>query len=126
TATNFPGDYLPGPVDPLEYDRRRRFAPKSASFGVLQDLPYDFVGSLTASYVERAPSVLELYSRGPHEATETFEIGDPNLKLERARTLELGIRRAVGPLRLDATGYITRYTGFIYKRETGTFCGDEF
>ncbi len=127
TATLFPGDYLPvDGEDPLSYGRRRHFAPKSASFGILQDLPDGFVASLTGQYVERAPSAFELYSRGPHDATETFEIGDPNLKKERARTIEASIRRAVGPFRLDATGYYTRYTGFIYKRLTGQRCGDDF
>ena len=126
TATNFDPSYLPTEEEPLEYGRRRRFAPKSASFGLLQDLPNDFVASLTGQYVERAPGALELYSRGAHEATETFEIGNPGLKLERARTIEAGIRRGVGPFRFDATGYVTRYTGFIYKRETGIGCGDAF
>ncbi|WP_430911453.1 TonB-dependent receptor [Methylobacterium sp. sgz302541] len=127
TASVFPGDFVPVPgEDPLEYGRRRRFTAKSVSFGALQDLPYGFVGSLTGSYVERAPTAPELYSRGPHDATETFEIGDPNLKVERARTVEVGIRRAEGPFRLDATGYVTRYTGFIYKRLTGLLCDDDF
>ncbi len=127
TATLFPGDYLPVEgEDPLSYGRRRRFAPKSLSFGALQDLPYGFVASLNGSYVERAPTAFELYSRGPHDATETFEIGNAALKKERARTIEASIRRAEGPMRLDATGYYTRYTGFIYKRDTGARCGDDF
>ncbi|MER2266886.1 TonB-dependent receptor [Methylobacterium oxalidis] len=127
TATLFPADFLPVPgEDPVSEARRRHFAPKSASFGALQELPYGFVASLNASYVERAPTAFELYSRGAHDATETFEIGDPNLKLERARTVEVSLRRALGPLRLDATGYVTRYTGFIYKRDTGIRCGDDF
>ncbi|MEH3147321.1 MAG: TonB-dependent receptor [Methylobacterium frigidaeris] len=126
-ATRFPADYLPVEgVEPPEVGRRRHFAPKSASFGILQDLPNDFVASLTGQYVERAPSAFELYSRGPHDATGTFEIGDPNLRRERARTIEASLRRAVGPFRFDATGYYTRYTGFIYKRLTGNRCDDDF
>ncbi|WP_336487534.1 TonB-dependent receptor [Methylobacterium nigriterrae] len=127
TATQFPADYLPAAgEDPLSYGRRRRFAPKSLSLGALQDLPSGFVTSLNGAYVERAPTAFELYSRGAHDATETFEIGNPDLKKERARTIEASIRRADGPLRLDATGYYTRYTGFIYKRDTGNRCGDDF
>jgi iron complex outermembrane receptor protein len=127
TATAFPGDYLPvDGEEPLASGRRRRFAPKSVSFGALQDLPYGFVASLNGSFVERAPTAFELYSRGAHDATETFEIGDANLKKEHARTVEASIRRAEGPFRLDATGYYTRYTGFIYKRDTGIRCGDDF
>ncbi len=142
TATLFPNSYLPtfsptgevdldgnpitAPDDPLSVRRRRNFTPMSAAFGVLQDLPYGFVGSLTGQYVERAPAAPELYSRGSHDATETFEIGNPNLKLERARSIEVGLRRAEGPIRFDATGYYTHYTGFIYKRLTGVTCDTDF
>lgn len=127
-AAQFPSAYLPEPgaSEPLRFGLTRRFAPKSASFGALQDLPLDFVASVTGSYVERAPTGYELYSQGPHEATNTFEIGNPFLQLERARTVEMSIRRGVGPLRLDATGFFTRYTGFIAKRETGALCGETF
>ena len=125
-ATQFPGDYLPDGTDPASYALTRRFAPKSASIGALQDLPYGFVASLNGSYVERAPTGYELFSQGPHDATATFEIGDPTLRLERARTMELSLRRGVGPLRIDATGYLTRYTGFIYRRDTGNRCDDDF
>jgi len=127
TAVQFPADYLPVEgEDPLRYPLTRRFAPKSASFGLLQDLPLGFVGSVTGSYVERAPTGYELFSQGPHDATATFEIGDPRLRLERARTVEASIRHAVGPLRFEATGFYTRYTGFIYKRLTGLLCDDDF
>ena len=127
TAAQFPADYVPvDGHDPLQYARTRRFAPKSASVGTLQDLPYGFVASLNGSYVERGPTGYELFSQGPHDATATFEIGNPDLKKERARTVEASIRRAEGPLRLDATGYYTRYTGFIYRNYTGLTCDGDF
>lgn len=127
TASQFPSDQIPvDGQEPFQYARTRRFAPPSVSLGALQDLPFDFVASLNGSYVERGPSSYELFSQGPHDATATFEIGNPDLKRERARTIEASIRRAVGPLRLDATGYYTRYTGFIYRNYTGLFCDDDF
>ncbi|MCB4803849.1 TonB-dependent receptor [Methylobacterium brachiatum] len=127
TAAQFPTDFTPvDGLDPLQYARTRRFAPKSASIGALQDLPFGFVASLNGSYVERGPTGYELFSQGPHDATATFEIGNPDLKKERARTVEASIRRAEGPLRLDATGYYTRYTGFIYRNFTGLACDDDF
>ncbi len=125
-ATRFPGSFLPGDGDPVSAPLTRRFAPKSASLGVLQDLPHGFVASLNGSYVERAPTGYELFSQGPHHASATFEIGDPTLRLERARTMELSLRRAEGPFRLDATAYLTRYTGFISRRDTGNRCDDDF
>jgi len=142
TATAYPPGYLPtfsatgevdGNGDPVlaadpasSYAKTRDFTPKSVSLGVSKTLPYAFVATLTGQYVERAPSAPELYSRGSHDATGTFEIGNPNLGLERAKTVEFGIRRSEGPIRLDATGYYTRFDGYIYKRVTGVTCGDEF
>lgn len=125
TATLFPG-LLPDGTDPASRGRTLDFTPVSASLGLLKDLPHGFVASLTAQYVERAPSGLELFSRGAHHAQGLFEIGDPNLKIEAAKSLEIGLRRAEGPLRLDASAYATRFDGFIYRRLTGIGCGHDF
>jgi len=101
------------------------FTPKSGSIGLIQDLPwYGLSASITAQYTERAPKPAELFSRGGHDATETFDIGNPNLGIETAKSIELGLRRAAGPVRFELTGYYTRYNGFIYRRLTGNTCGD--
>jgi iron complex outermembrane receptor protein len=98
------------------------FAPKSVSFGLIQNLPWDLTGSITAQYVERAPKPAELFSGGGHDATSTFDKGNPNLGIEAAQSLELGLRRAQGPVRFEATAYITKFKGFIYRRLTGNTC----
>ena len=77
---------------------------------------------LTAQYVERAPRAPELFSRGMHEATGTFDIGNPNLGIETAKTIEIGLRRPVGPFRFEATAYLTRFDGFIFRNLTGAVC----
>jgi len=68
--------------------------------------------------------VAELFSKGVHEATGTFEIGNPNLDIEKAETIEFGLKRARGALRFDATAFHTRFQNFIFKRFTGIGCGD--
>jgi iron complex outermembrane recepter protein len=98
------------------------FAPKSASFGLIQDFAWDLVGSLTLQHVERAPKPAELFSGGGHDATVTFDKGNPNLKTEIADSIEAGLRRAVGPLRFEATIYYTRFKGFIFRMLTGNTC----
>jgi iron complex outermembrane receptor protein len=114
-------------VDPdVDIARDRTFTPRSAAAGLLQDLPHGLVASLTAQYVERAPRAPELLSRGVHEATETFDIGNPNLKLEAARTVEIGLRRARGAFRFEATAYDTKFAGFIFRRLTGETCDEDF
>ena len=98
------------------------YTPKSASIGLIQNLPWDLVGSITAQYVERAPKPAELFSGGGHDATVTFDKGNPNLKIEAAQSLEVGLRRAKGPFRFEATAYYTKFKGFIYRRLTGDTC----
>ncbi len=126
TTPDFPADFLPDGNPQTSIGRNPSFTPKSGSVGLIQQLPYDLVGSITAQYVERAPKAAELFSRGPHDATVTFDIGNPNLKIETAQTLEVGVRRATGPLRFEATAYYTRFNNFIYRRLTGVMCGEDF
>ena len=115
-------------VDPsAALQRDRAFNPMSASLGFLKELPWGMVASITGQYVERAPRAPELLSRGVHEATGTFDIGNPNLGIEAAQTVEIGLRRARGALRFDATAYHTHYRGFIFRRLTGETCeGGDF
>ena len=126
TAALFPTDLLPDGSEIQEVARHRTFVPVSASIGILKDLPWGMVAGLNASYAERAPEALELFAKGPHHASGTFEIGNPNLGKESAVSIEASLRRAKGNFRFDFTAFHTRYSGFIYKRLTGAFCGDDF
>ena len=98
------------------------FTPKSASIGLIQGLPWNLVGSVTAQYTERAPKPAELFSGGGHDATATFDKGNPNLGIEAASSIEAGLRRAVGPFRFEATAYYTQFKGFIFRDLTGNTC----
>jgi iron complex outermembrane receptor protein len=102
------------------------FRPGSASLGALYDLGDNVTARASAQYVERAPDAAELFSHGPHDATGTFEIGDPALTKEVARTIELGLKRTKGSLRFDGSVYYTKFDGFISKFLTGGTCGDTF
>jgi iron complex outermembrane receptor protein len=99
-----------------------RYTPKSISIGLIQNLPWNLTGSVTAQYVERAPKPAELFSGGGHDATVTFDKGNPNLGIEAAQTFEVGLKRAQGPFRFEANAYVTHFKGFIYRRLTGNTC----
>jgi len=103
----------------------RSFTPLSGSLGALYEFPGGIVASLTGQYVERAPDAGELYSKGVHDATGTFEVGNPFLKKEAASTLEVGLIKARGKFRFDATSYYTEFDGFVFKELDGTQCGDD-
>ncbi|MFN3620355.1 TonB-dependent receptor, partial [Sphingorhabdus sp.] len=67
----------------------------------------------------RAPAVEELFSNGPHIATQAFEIGNPDLKSERAWNGELYARYDTPNAAFSATIYNNRFDNFIYEAETG-------
>ena len=128
TAPSFVPDVFDLAVDPNAIGPatavNRNFTPVSGSVGLIQNLPWDLVASVTGQYVERAPRPAELFSRGGHDATTTFDIGNPNLGIETAKSIEAGLRRATGPFRFELTGYYTKFNGFIYRRLTGNTCED--
>ncbi|MCA6106441.1 TonB-dependent receptor [Bradyrhizobium cenepequi] len=126
STPDFPADFLPDGNPQFSTARNPSFTPKSGSIGLIQDLPYDLVGSITAQYVERAPKPAELFSRGPHDATATFDIGNPNLTIETAKSVEIGLRKATGPFRFEATAYYTHFDNFIFRRLTGVMCDEDF
>jgi iron complex outermembrane receptor protein len=120
TAVDGTGLFLTAPNAGDVVAVERRFMPVSAGAGLLYDLPWGVVARLTGQYVERAPADAELFSKGVHEATGTFEIGNPDLTEEKAQTFELGFRKAAGPFRFDVSAYYTRFNGFIFKGIDGT------
>ena len=126
TPVDFPANFLPPPDDPDSYARSVSFAPKSVSYTLFQDLPSFMVASLNLQRIERAPRAAELFAKGPHDATQTFDIGNPNLTIETASTAEIGLKRVLGDFRFDGKAYYTRFNNFIYQQPTGIYCGEEF
>jgi iron complex outermembrane receptor protein len=118
------GLVLTGVNTGIQVSNSPTFDPFSASLGLLYDLPRDIVFRMTGHHAQRAPADGELYSRGVHEATGTFEIGNPFLTTEQANTIEVGFRRGVGPFRFDTAAYYTRFNDFIFKGLTGIECGE--
>ncbi|MBA3729895.1 MAG: TonB-dependent receptor [Sphingomonas sp.] len=71
------------------------------------------------SRTERAPAAEELFSNGPHIATQAFELGDANLGVETALGAEAYVRLDRGPFNLSATAFVTRFNDFIYQDDIG-------
>ncbi len=111
-----------GTSTPMTLPASGALRPVSAGLGLLYDLPFAIEARLNGQYVERAPDAAELFSKGMHEATGTFEVGNPFLVEEKATTVEIGLKKATGAFRFDASAYYTRYTGFIYRALQGFTC----
>lgn len=71
------------------------------------------------SRTERAPSAEELFSNGPHIATQSFEVGDPGLGKEKAVGLEGYVRVERDRFEVNATAFATWFDDFIFQDATG-------
>jgi iron complex outermembrane recepter protein len=110
---------------------RREFEPVSASAGAVFRATDDLTFGLALFYAERAPNQVELFARGPHEATGTYEIGDPALTIEKALNLEANARLRLPRVTAELTVFHTSFEGFVFGQltgnsydETGTFFPD--
>lgn len=73
----------------------------------------------TVFRTERAPSTEELFSNGPHLATDQFEIGDPTLGKETATGGEIALRHKESGHSVVVNLFYTSYDDYIYEVETG-------
>ncbi len=68
------------------------YVPISGSVSALWDISKQHQVSLAVTQSQRAPQVQELFSNGVHEATMSYELGDPDLQKEISYNLDLGYR----------------------------------
>ena len=106
-------------VDANTLGIQRRFNAGSGSISLAHETAGGFRFGVNASRVARAPSAEELFAEGPHIATQAFEIGDPDLGLERAWGIEAFVRGRIGPGTINLAAFRNRFDGYIYQQETG-------
>lgn len=82
--------------------------------GALWKFAPDYALALNLTSTERHPTATELYAEGPHLAVQRFEIGDADLGRERARTIDLGLRRTAGALTFTLSAFHNDYSGYIF------------
>lgn len=73
----------------------------------------------TVFRTERAPTTEELFSNGPHLATDQFELGDPTLGLETSTGIEAAFRHREDGHFLTANLFYTDYDDYIFEQATG-------
>ncbi len=109
-----------------ESARSRSFTPLNASLALVQSFGEDWVASLNGQMVQRAPDALELFAKGPHHASETFELGNADLDVETAYSAEISLRRYSSPFTFEVSAYASQFDGFIYKHLTGRTCDHDY
>ncbi|GAA5315815.1 MAG: TonB-dependent receptor [Candidatus Pelagadaptatus aseana] len=79
--------------------------------------------SISYSLAERAPTLEELFSDGPHIASQSFDIGDRNLDNERSNNIDLGYEwHPAEPGLLQEASinvFYNQFDDYIYAFNTG-------
>lgn len=91
----------------------------SFALGVGYSITPELKAGVNLSRSERAPSPEELFSNGPHIATQSFEIGDPDFDTERSIGGEAYVRYDGVDFQLSATGFYNNFDNFIIELPTG-------
>ena len=88
----------------------------SASLGAVWKFAPGYTLGATLTRASRAPSAQELYARGLHLATSTYEKGDDQLRSETSRNIDLSLRKTSGDTTFSASVFRNRIGNYIYGR----------
>ncbi len=97
----------------------RDFDTFSGALGVVYEGVPGIRMGINGSRAERAPSAEELFSDGPHIATQAFEVGDPDLSTETAWGLEAYARGSIGAGTFNLTAYRQWFGNYIFLEDAG-------
>ena len=104
--------------------QQRKFGLLSYSVGAMRDIVAGYSAGATVSVAQRAPTAEELYSAGPHEATETFDLGNASFKKETSRNIELSLQKTTGLVRWKGNLFLNKVHDFIYGNINGKLVDD--
>ena len=88
----------------------------SAALGAVWKFAPGYALGATLTRASRAPSAEELYARGLHMATSTYEKGDDQLRSETSRNIDVSLRKTSGETTFSASVFRNRISNYIYGR----------
>ncbi|UAW97198.1 TonB-dependent receptor [Halopseudomonas nanhaiensis] len=97
----------------------------SASAGAVWTFRPNYSLGLGLSRSQRLPTAEELYANGPHAATSTVELGNPDLDEETSYNAELTLSKLAGPATFTVSLFRNAIDDFIYAADTGSDVGGE-
>jgi iron complex outermembrane receptor protein len=113
------GRYEHVSVSAPDQSYNRDFNLFSGAVGISHELGNGSKLGVNLSRVARAPSAEELLSDGPHIATQSYELGDPDFGVERGWSVEGYTKLRVGNARIDLSAYHSWFSNFIYATDSG-------
>jgi iron complex outermembrane receptor protein len=97
---------------------QRSFNLASWSGGGLWSFTPGYGLGATYSLAQRAPATEELYVNGPHEATQTYDIGNPNFKKEISNNIELSLQKTAEKFRWKGNLFQNKIKNYIYGQRS--------
>jgi iron complex outermembrane receptor protein len=91
----------------------------SGSFGFVYDFSKKYSTAISTSYTQRAPNAQELFADGQHVATDTFEVGNQNLNVQKSQGIDLSLRKNEGFFTGEVSLFYNRFQDFITLAATG-------
>lgn len=86
----------------------------SASVGAVWKLVPGYSLGASFSHTHRLPTAEEMFADGLHMATSTYERGNPDLKKETSRNIDLTLRKLSGPTTFTVGVFRNNVRNFIY------------
>jgi len=96
-----------------------KHTPVNASLSALWHATDDAHISLAFTHAQRAPDIQELFSKGVHFATQSYESGDEDLKLETTYNLELSFKAGFEDLSAELNVFHNWSKDYILQQRTG-------
>jgi len=97
----------------------KKFGVFSSSAGIVYKSGNPVSVSLSFSRGFRVPSLQELFAYGPHLGTQSFEIGNPNLKPETSNEIDLSLKLLSEKSTADISLFLNYVNDFTYPFNTG-------
>ncbi|MCY1204774.1 putative TonB-dependent receptor [compost metagenome] len=86
----------------------------SFSAAAIWDFAPQYSVALSLSRSQRLPTAQELYADGVHIATNTYELGNPDLGRETSHNIDLTLRKHSGDTTFSASVFHNRVKNYIY------------
>lgn len=95
-------------------NRKVSHRPFSLSGAAVWDIDGDYSLALSLARSQRAPNVQELYARGVHMATNSYELGAATLGKETAKSIDLTLRKTAGATTFTIGAYHQDFDNYIF------------
>ncbi|CCA93327.1 TonB-dependent receptor [Novosphingobium sp. PP1Y] len=105
-------------------NEKRNFSQYSGVAGIAWHPIENMTVSVNYAHGERAPSAEELFVDGMHDATQSYERGNPGFTVERSDGIEAGVRYSGGDFNASVTAFGTNFANFITAAPTGEIIED--